>query len=398
MSANNRVVEPSSKIRSLIARKKTTIPEVKSLRKTPVVPPNSKIKKESIGNEENIASKVTEKSEVKTPILKKRLVLGSMKNSAIAQLKKEEIEVKAKPFKKKVGFYVKKSNKKLTVPVAPKLGRENRKSFLLNQKSSFIGAKESKAAKVIKEVSQEKIADCKKSVKSVCSENASTMSSKSAMSKKRKSNVRMPPKMCKIHNSKKIGAGNDNFLTSFISHRNKDKKKIICEKSRLYGFNIDEPWFQQILGMSIDSELDEGECWAVIRKYAPTILMNTQKGIGTIGNQQESHEISSIIAPEINDFENEEKFQFKEKEKSLPPDSDEENDKENQINNVEKWRRQGLEEMINDIKEELYKKEKALKHIDSEEEIKASLLCIQDIDSIMPESREIVSGEVQMMN
>uniref|UniRef100_A0A7S3NQ94 Uncharacterized protein n=1 Tax=Euplotes crassus TaxID=5936 RepID=A0A7S3NQ94_EUPCR len=115
--------------------------------------------------------------------------------------------------------------------------------------------------------------------------------------------------------------------------------------------------------------------------------------------KQESHEISSIIASnKIDNLNNEESPQFREKEKSLPIDSDEEDDKENKINNVEKWRRQGLEEMIKDIKEELHKKEKASQNIDSEDSIKASLLGIEDVESFIPESNQIVSGEIQMMS
>jgi len=147
--------------------------------------------------------------------------------------------------------------------MAPKLGLENRKSFLVNQKSPFITNNEYKQARGSKVTSPEKVADCKKSVKSVSSENASTICSKSAISKRVQSKAGKPPiisKSNKIHNIKKIGVGNDNFLTSFISHRGKEKKgKNICEKSRMYGFNIEEPWFQEILGMSIESELDEGE-------------------------------------------------------------------------------------------------------------------------------------------
>jgi len=43
---------------------------------------------------------------------------------------KEVPDIKARPFKQKVGFFVKKSNKVLTVPIEPKLGNQKRKQTM----------------------------------------------------------------------------------------------------------------------------------------------------------------------------------------------------------------------------------------------------------------------------
>lgn len=107
--------------------------------------------------------------------------------------------------------------------------------------------------------------------------------------------------------------------------------------------------------MSIDSELDPEECWNVIRNYVPHMINDI---ISAKNRRNGSVDISSILStnPEIqgNTESGERAQKFKEKEKSFSFDSDEEGEKED-VNKVMKWQKEGLESMINDIKEELTK-------------------------------------------
>ena len=107
MSANRRVVESNSKIISLITRKKSTNYEVKPLRKNSSVTASKKSKKSELTDHASAVRKVTEKSEAKTPIMKKRKTLLNRRKSLVSSPQKDDVEVKAKPFKKKMGFYVK---------------------------------------------------------------------------------------------------------------------------------------------------------------------------------------------------------------------------------------------------------------------------------------------------
>lgn len=166
-------------------------------------------------------------------------------------------------------------------------------------------------------------------MKSSSSDNASTNCSKSRASSKNKISHQKPPRVKKGLNINKIGTHNDNFLSSFISCRNEEKGKT-SKKSRQFGFNIDEPWFQEIVNLSLDSELEEGEWWAVLRNYVPNIMSDILEK----GSIQGGQEISSILTADQPKEEGKEGWstpRFAEKEKSLPVDSDEEWDKENKI-------------------------------------------------------------------
>lgn len=86
-------------------------------------------------------SSFTEKVDKNSQNLKKNSLYSQRKQSLISQECQEKTPIKAKPFKKKVGFFVKKSGKKLTVPMAPKLGRQNRMNLLYNHKGPVIPPK-----------------------------------------------------------------------------------------------------------------------------------------------------------------------------------------------------------------------------------------------------------------
>uniref|UniRef100_A0A7S3NQA5 Uncharacterized protein n=1 Tax=Euplotes crassus TaxID=5936 RepID=A0A7S3NQA5_EUPCR len=107
MSVNIRVVDPAPKVKSLVVKMKTTTQDGKSISKIPVMMPALKRRKSQLSKEEKKTSKMAEKSNPRTPMVKKKPVLGSKQNSVVSSPKGEEMEIKAKPFKKKMGFYVK---------------------------------------------------------------------------------------------------------------------------------------------------------------------------------------------------------------------------------------------------------------------------------------------------
>mmetsp|Transcript_18080 Transcript_18080/g.20240 ORF Transcript_18080/g.20240 Transcript_18080/m.20240 type:complete len:104 (+) Transcript_18080:312-623(+) len=102
----------------------------------------------------------------------------------------------------------------------------------------------------------------------------------------------------------------------------KKRNKSLTNKSRQFGFNIKESWFQEILNLSLDSDLDKGECWAILRNYVPNIMSD----ILNTDSKEGFQEISSILTsdPTIQSDIYQNTTPTFEKEKCLPIDSDEE--------------------------------------------------------------------------
>lgn len=116
------------------------------------------------------------------------------------------------------------------------------------------------------------------------------------------------------------------------------------KKSRQPKLKVDDPFLQEIINMSIDSDLSQGEWFSIIRTYVPEAIEDLQQydkdywmkflGINQNENQQDT---SSPV--------------YAEREKALPIDSDE--DADDTVCNVTKWRMAGTELMIRDLKTQL---------------------------------------------
>jgi hypothetical protein len=145
---------------------------------------------------QNIGSFVEKSNDSKIPMIQRGTALNDISTSSNSKSStrhseyKDRPDIKARPFKRMVGFFVKKSDRKLTVPMEPKLSKPNRKHKLeeVDGKKAHVDIdklnipinltmlkrKNSKA-----DGSAFKGSECKSSQKCSNSENASTNCSKS---------------------------------------------------------------------------------------------------------------------------------------------------------------------------------------------------------------------------
>jgi hypothetical protein len=155
---------------------------------------------------QNIGSFVEKSNNSKIPIIQRGTALNDIstsnnsKSSTRHSEYKDKPDIKARPFKRMVGFFVKKSDRKLTVPMEPKLSKPNRKHKLeeidgnrahvdidkLNIPINLIIQKR-KSCKA--NGSACKNSACKSSQKCSISENASTNCSKSRANSRTKAPI-----------------------------------------------------------------------------------------------------------------------------------------------------------------------------------------------------------------
>lgn len=75
-------------------------------------------------------------SESKIPMLQRSSTFNNNTTPKKVPEYKDEPEIKARPFKRMVGFFVKKSDRKLTVPIQPNLSKPNRKQRVEDDKEN----------------------------------------------------------------------------------------------------------------------------------------------------------------------------------------------------------------------------------------------------------------------
>lgn len=134
-------------------------------------------------------------SESKIPMLQRSSTFNNSSTPKKAPEYKDEPEIKARPFKRMVGFFVKKSDRKLTVPIQPKLSKPNRKQRVEDDKQND-RAVDIDSLKIpvslpnkIEENSKFNGSEWRSSQKCSISENASTNCSKSRVNSRSKAPI-----------------------------------------------------------------------------------------------------------------------------------------------------------------------------------------------------------------
>lgn len=269
-------------------------------------------------------------------------------------------DVKARPFKQKAPFFVKKSDKALTIPMNPRLSTQQRKERL---KSDTEQKEPSNLDMLQIPVSlpnnyrlTPKFTSSARKESNGCnvSDNASTNASKSRANSRSHNSSSKPPSVKKSLTFKKVERPNDNFLASFISLREADKKQAKCNKSRQADIPIQDSWYKEVSNMSFDTDLGDEEYQSIVKNLLPEFMdaaEEFQPGKGTIVELPENSEIRTAYEAIINGHSENSKIK---NEASTPlEDTDDDQDKENQLCNIDKWKLGGIESMIADIKEEL---------------------------------------------
>lgn len=269
-------------------------------------------------------------------------------------------DVKARPFKQKAPFFVKKSNKALTIPMNPRLSTQQRKERLKSdseqKEPSNLDMLQIPVSLPNNHRHSSKFTSSARKESQGCnvSDNASTNASKSRANSRGHNSSSKPQSVKKSLNFKKVETQNDNFLASFISLREADKKQLKCSRSRQVDIPIQDSWYKEVSNMSFDTDLGDEEYQSIVKNLLPEFV-DAAEGFptaeGTIVELQEISEIRTVYDAIFNGHPENSKIK---NETSRPlEDTDDDQDKDNQVCNIDKWRLGGVESMIADIKEEL---------------------------------------------
>lgn len=177
---------------------------------------------------------------------------------------------KTKKFERKTGFFVKKSEKKLTVPMCPNLSCNITKTTKDNYNDPWKDFALLNFSVGINERRPLHFNSGQKNKHGATSGTASTNASRSRASSKSKAKPSLNFDSAKKSevDVKQIGTHNDNFLCSFVSLRQSDKKQE-KPKQKLIEKQLDEFWFSDIINFSFDSDLPLDEYQSMVMKLIP---------------------------------------------------------------------------------------------------------------------------------